>query len=288
MYLIAESGSTKCDWMLVDQQGNYMDLYKTIGFNPFFHSKEFICEEINNEKGLIHIAPKVKQLYFYGAGCSSNHYKSIVQSALHVIFPNAQIEVDHDMISAAYSTYDGVPCISCIIGTGSNSCFFDGENVTEVVPALAYILGDEGSGSYFGKRLLTDFLYKKLPSEIHYDLEKEFNLSKASIFERVYEKPHANVYLAGFTRFIGQYKEHPYIKAILIQGMRDFLINHVCCYPNYLNTPVHFVGSVAFHFEEELRIAAKEFNIKIGRIIKQPIKNLVDYHVKYKFHKQKV
>ena len=151
MYLIAESGSTKCDWMLVDQQGNYMDLYKTIGFNPFFHNKEFICNELNEEKGLMHVAPKVTRVYFYGAGCSSDHYTGIIKSALTVIFPNAEIVVDHDMLSAAFSTYDGEPCITSIIGTGSNSCYFDGAVVTEEVPALGYILGDEGSGYYFGK-----------------------------------------------------------------------------------------------------------------------------------------
>lgn len=285
MYLIAESGSTKCDWMLVDQQGNYMDLYKTIGFNPFFHNKEFICNELNKEKGLIHVAPKVTRVYFYGAGCSSDHYTGIVKSALTIIFPNAEIVVDHDMLSAAFSTYDGVPCITSIIGTGSNSCYFDGAVVTEEVPALGYILGDEGSGSYFGKKLLTAFLYKKLPAVIATDLVKEFNISKAMIFENVYEKPNANVYLASFTRFIGRYKEELFVKDMLIQGMRDFLVNHVCCFENYKELPVHFIGSVAFHFQDELAIAAKELDVKIGRIIKQPIKNLVDYHIQYIFPK---
>ena len=157
--------------------------------------------------------------------------------------------------------------------------------ITEEVPALGYILGDEGSGSYFGKKLLTAFLYKKLPANIANDLVKEFNISKAMIFENVYEKPNANVYLASFTRFIGKYKEEPFVKEMLIQGMRDFLINHVCCFENYKELPVHFIGSVAFHFQDELVIAAKELDVKMGRIIKQPIKNLVDYHIQYIFPK---
>jgi glucosamine kinase len=283
MYLIAESGSTKCDWMLVDKQGNYMDLYKTMGFNPFFHSSEFVAEDLRTHKDLMHIAPKVERVYFYGAGCESLPLNTIIKDGLSQVFLNAAVMVDHDMKAAAYATFDGEPCITCIIGTGSNSCYFDGEEIYEAVPALAYILGDEASGSYLGKKLLSAYLYKKLPSEIHYDLEREFGLTKEMIFKRVYEQPHANVYLAGFTRFIGQHKEHPFLKAIIMQGMREFIENHVTCYENYKEVPIHFVGSIAFHFQDELKEVAKEFHISIKKIIKEPIKNLLDYHVKYKF-----
>lgn len=286
MYLIAESGSTKCDWMLVDKTGNYIDLYKTMGYNPFFHTTEFIIQDLNSHKDLIHMAPKVERVYFYGAGCESLSLNTIVKNALQDIFANASVVVEHDMKAAVYSTYEGEPCITCIIGTGSNSCYFDGEKIYEAVPALAYILGDEGSGSYLGKKLLVAYLYNKLPKHIHYDLEKEFGLSKQSIFERVYEKPHANVYLASFTRFIGQYKDDPMIRAFILQGMREFIENHICCYENYKSTPIYFVGSIAFHFQDELKEVASEFGIEIKKIIKEPIKNLVDYHVKYKFQFQ--
>jgi N-acetylglucosamine kinase-like BadF-type ATPase len=283
MYLIAESGSTKCDWMLVDKEGNYMDLYKTMGYNPFFHSTTFIINDLRTHKDLMHIAPKVERLYFYGAGCESEILNSNIKEALLNCFEKAAVVVDHDLKAAAFATYDGQPCIACIIGTGSNSCYFDGEEVTEAVPALAYILGDEASGSYLGKKLLAAYLYKKLPKEIAYDFEKEFGLTKEIIFERVYDQPYANVYLAGFTRFIGQHKQHPFMQDIILKGMREFIENHVCCYENYQQLPVHFVGSIAFHFQDELRAVAHEFGINITKIIKEPIKNLVDYHVKYKF-----
>ena len=284
MIFIVESGSTKSDWVLLGPE-NSQNVFASPGFNPYFHSADWIEGELKKVDGIMSIADQVNEIYFYGAGCSSDHYTSIVKSALTVIFPNAEIVVDHDMLSAAFSTYDGEPCITSIIGTGSNSCYFDGAVVTEEVPALGYILGDEGSGSYFGKKLLTAFLYKKLPANIANDLVKEFNISKAMIFENVYEKPNANVYLASFTRFIGKYKEEPFVKEMLIQGMRDFLINHVCCFENFKELPVHFIGSVAFHFQDELTIAAKELDVKMGRIIKQPIKNLVDYHIQYIFPK---
>lgn len=286
MYLIAESGSTKCDWMLVDQSGSYVDLYKTMGYNPFFHSTDFIVEDLTSHKDLMHISDKVERLYFYGAGCENKNLNSIVKKALETAFPKAKVFVEHDMKAAAYSTFDGEPCITCIIGTGSNSCYFDGTTIHEEVPALAYILGDEASGSYLGKKLIAAYLYKKLPKEIAYDFEKEFGLSKEEIFDRVYNKPHANVYLASFTRFVGQHKHHPFIHAFVMEGLREFFEYHVKCYDHYQTTPVHFVGSVAFHFQEELLLVAKECNVKIGRIVKEPIMNLLEYHIKYQFQQE--
>jgi N-acetylglucosamine kinase-like BadF-type ATPase len=288
MNLIAESGSTKCDWVLVDNAGKYIDSYKSIGFNPFFHNRDFIVSELRKDKSLMHISPRIERVFFYGAGCSNDGYQQVVELALRDIFIHADVKVDHDLVAAAYSTYTGEPCISCIIGTGSNSCYFDGKTICEEVPALAYILGDEGSGSYFGKKLLTAFLYKKLPPHIEESLVQEFQLNKDSIFEHVYEKPHANVYLASFTRFIGKFKHEPFISQMLEQGMDEFLLNHVCCYKNYKNVPVHFVGSVAFHFEEALRSAAEKRGISIGNIIKQPIQQLVNYHVQYIFQQANV
>lgn len=286
MYLIAESGSTKCDWILVDQSGNYVDLYKTMGYNPFFHSTDFIVSDIKSHKDLTHIADKVERVYFYGAGCENINLNTIVKTALQKVFLSAKVFVEHDMKAAAYSTFDGEPCITCIIGTGSNSCMFDGHTIYEEVPALAYILGDEASGSYLGKKLIAAYLYKKLPKEVAYDFDKEFGLSKEDIFDRVYNKPHANVYLASFTRFVGRHKEYPFVNAFIMQGLREFFEYHVTCFENYQHMPVHFVGSVAFHFQEELKIVAKEFNVNLGRIVKEPIMNLLEYHIKYQFQQE--
>lgn len=286
MYLIAESGSTKCDWLLVDQSGNYMDLYKTMGYNPFFHSTNFIYDDISSHKDLVHIAEKVERVYFYGAGCENTNLNAIVKLALEKAFQKATVFVEHDMKAAAYSTYDGGTNITCIIGTGSNSCLFDGNTIYEEVPALAYILGDEASGSYLGKKLIAAYLYKKLPKEIAFDFEKEFGLTKEMIFDRVYNKPHANVYLASFTRFVGRHKDHPFINNFVMQGIREFFEYHVCCFENYQTLPIHFIGSVAFHFQEEVKIVAKENNVTIGKIIKEPIMNLLEYHIKYQFQQE--
>jgi glucosamine kinase len=288
MKFVVESGSTKANWAMVDTEGTIVNLFDTMGFNPFFHTSDFIGKQIRKNEALAVTASSIDEVYFYGAGCSSDHYKQIVAHGLMQVFTKASIHVDHDLVAAAYSTYSGKPCISCIIGTGSNSCYFDGHNLYEEVPALAYILGDEGSGSYFGKRLLTDYLYKKLPEHIAEDFEDSYLLSKAIIFENVYQKPHANVYLASFTPFVGKHKEHPYFNEIIHEGMRLFLQNHVCCYANYKEVPTHFVGSVAFHFSEILQEEAALLEVKVGNIIRQPIEYLVAYHVKYLFIKQNV
>lgn len=288
MKFVIESGSTKANWAMVNNEGYIVGIYDTMGFNPFFHTSDFIGKQIRKNEILASTAREVDEVYFYGAGCSSDHFKQIVAHGLMQVFDRASIHVDHDLLAAAYSTYTGEPCISCIIGTGSNSCYFDGHTLTEEVPALAYILGDEGSGSYFGKRLLADYLYKKLPADLVDDLEDSFLLSKAIVFENVYQKPFANVYLASFTTFVGKHQSHPYFACMIEEGMKLFLENHVCCYPQFKEVPTHFVGSVAFHFSDTLRKVASQLGVKMGNIIRQPIEHLVSYHVKYLFVKQNV
>lgn len=285
LILIADSGSTKCDWLLLDINGNYQDSYKTMGFNPFFHSTELIASKIAENQSLKGISQRVRNVYFYGAGCSTPYYNSIVEKALKISFPNAENKVGHDLEGAAYAGYFGEPTIVCILGTGSNSCFFDGKAVHEEVPALGYILGDEGSGSYFGKMLLADYLYKRLPADLHASFFKEYGLDKAAIFQKVYNEPGANVYLAGFTRFLGQYVDHPFIYPKLVDGMRHFLDVHVCCFKNNRNVQINFIGSVAFYFGKALQQACDEMGLRLGHIVKQPIQNLVEYHKKYIINK---
>jgi N-acetylglucosamine kinase-like BadF-type ATPase len=285
MIVIADSGSTKCDWVVVD--GEKRNEYSTMGFNPFFHNEEIISNAIKNNTELYSYSSQVKLVFLYSAGCSSRDLKAIVERALKMCFPHANIYVDHDLVAAAFATYDGTPGISCIMGTGSNSCYFDGDIVKEQVPALGYILGDEGSGSYYGKKVLTKFLYNQLPTELHKDLETKFKLTKDSIFQNVYMKPHANVYLASFMKVISDHKDLEFVKQMVFEGTVDFLKNHVCCFPNYQKYPVHFIGSIAFFHEDIVRKAAESLNVRIGNIIQKPIHALVDYHLTHLI-KQKV
>ena len=282
MLVIADSGSTKCDWRIVAEDKSFKD-ESTIGINPYFHNEEVIESELRKNDTLNRAADRVKALFFYGAGCSSAELKRTAENGLARVFPNAQIYVDHDLVAAAFSVYEDDPCIACILGTGSNSCHFDGDIVREEVPALAYILGDEGSGSYFGKKLLTDFLYKRLPSKIHDALVDQFGLNKDTIVDRVYMKPHANVYLASFMKFISSFKSEPYVQDMILEGIGKFIDIHVTCYRDFDKIKTHFIGSVAYYHEDILRQAAEMRNVQVGKIIKKPIDGLYDYHIKNYF-----
>ena len=280
MILIAESGSTKTDWVLVNDNKE-ITMFKTMGFNPFFHSSEFIAEEILNNKEFYEASKNVDKLYFYGAGCSSDEMNNIVKLGLNKIYPNSAVIVDHDLLACALSTYQGEPSISCILGTGSNSCYFDGKVLREEVPAIAYVLGDEGSGSFYGKKLLRDYLYNQLPESISKDFESQFGNAKADIFENVYMKPHANVYLASFMKFINRHYHHEYVVNMIQHGMNEFMKIHVCCYPEHKSVKTHFIGSISKIFEKELIQAAKNNGVILGEIIQKPVDNLVNYHLNH-------
>jgi N-acetylglucosamine kinase-like BadF-type ATPase len=283
MIVVADSGSTKCDWVVVDPvKGTRFDT-NTKGINPFFHNEVDIANEVFRNDVLRNCGTDVTNVYFYCAGGSSKELQAKVARGLHIIFKDSDIKVDHDLDGAAYATCHGKPGISCILGTGSNSCYFDGTAIHEEVPALAYILGDEGSGSYYGKKLLRDYFYKTMPKEIRGLFEAEFKPDKDVVFERVYMKPYANVFLASFMRFCSEHREKQYIKDMIHEGMYEFLNIHVCCYKNYREVPVHFVGSIAFYFEEILREHCKNLHIQVGVITNKPVDELVRYHLEKDF-----
>ena len=180
MVLIVDSGSTKSDWVLVD--GNrVVQTFKTMGFNPFFHNETVISNAIKYHEDLYAHAQHISQVFFYGAGCSSEELNGIVERALQSVFRNAAIHVDHDLMACAYATFDGRPAIACILGTGSNAIYIDKDHTYEEVPALAYILGDEGSGSYYGKKLLSAYLYKKLPAHLRDAFIERYDIGKDDI-----------------------------------------------------------------------------------------------------------
>jgi len=280
MYFIIESGSTKSDWVLVHNKNN-QSFFSTMGFNPYFHSADIIEAELKKNADIMKVVPSIKGIYFYGAGCSSPELNEIVEEGLKRIFPTASILVEHDLLACAYATYSGKPGISCIIGTGSNSCYFDGQNLLEEVPALGYVLGDEGSGSYFGKQLLSAFLYHHLPRDIEADFIATYQLDKDQIVDRVYREHNANVFIASFMPFIAKYKAHPFFSEMVYKGFKHFMQVHVCCYDNYKETEVHFVGSLSKIFEKELDKAAAELGIQIASIVQKPVVGLVNYHLQY-------
>ncbi|MDC0104594.1 hypothetical protein OAJ52_01295 [Bacteroidia bacterium] len=282
MILVADSGSTKCDWILIDSQSNQ---HKTnsMGFNPFFHDADLVYSKLMENELFIEYRNRVSEVYFYGAGCSSEARNRIIANGLKRVFSSAEtVLVDHDLKGAALSTSQGDTGISCILGTGSNSCYFDGTKVIEKVPALGYILGDEGSGSYFGKILLSEWLYHRMPAELAEDFAKEYNLTKEGIFEAVHHKADPNVYLASFSPFISKHLDHPYFREMVYDGLDKFVNIHVLCYDNYKDVPVHFVGSIAYYFKEVLQKVAIKYSFTVGKIEKRPVEPLTQYHINKK------
>ncbi len=275
MLIIAESGSTKTNWL-----NEKKEPAETIGFNPMFHSSDSILTELLNNDSLVAQKEAVTKVFFYGAGCSSDERKRIVADALKNFFLSAQvISVDHDLNAAAFSTYTGKPGIACILGTGSNSCLYDGKKIYEEVPALGYILGDEGSGSYFGKKLLAAFLYHELPKATTKILKENYGLEKEKIFDSVYRKPHVNVYLASFAKVMTDSPDKDYMENLAGEGFADFFKHHICCYKNYRQYPVHFVGSIAFHFKHILQKTATGFDCELGVVDKNPVYRLLEWHL---------
>jgi N-acetylglucosamine kinase-like BadF-type ATPase len=250
MILIAESGSTKTNWITTQN-----DLYETVGFNPLFHTSDSIYEELIKHDGLQKVRHNFTKVFFYGASCSSEERNQIVHNALKNYFTNAEvIQIDHDLKAAAVATYDGRKGIACILGTGSNSCLYDGKEIYEEVPSLGYVLGDEGSGAYFGKKIIAAYLYHELPEATQRILTEKYKLEKEEVLKQVYKEPNANVYL-------------------------DFFNHHVCCYKNYKLYPVHFVGSIAFHFKHVLQLVANKKGCELGTVDRNPVYRLLAWHL---------
>ncbi len=277
MLLVADSGSTKCDWVLLNEKGERIET-STMGFNPFFHDSALVEKAIRENNVLMQNAAQIKKIRFFSAGASNAGNIAILERALKAVFNTGDIQVDHDLKGAAIACTQGMEGIVCILGTGSNSCYFDGTDLSEKLPALGYILGDEGGGAYFGKQIATKYLYKKMPAELVESFENEFGATKDKILESVYTKLNANVYLASLMKFAHAHKDHVFFKEMIYKGLSQFVSIHVWCYDNFREVPVHFVGSVAYHFKDLLEEVAKNYRFSTGNIIQKPIHSLVDYY----------
>lgn len=279
MIIIAESGSTKTNWLTQDKQ-----LFETIGFNPMFHNTDFVYREMLKHQTLLAERQKITKVFFYGASCSSDSRNKVISDALRQFFDKAGlIIVDHDLKAAALATYSGKPGIACILGTGSNSCLYNGTELTEVVPAIGYILGDEGGGAWFGKKLLALFCYHLLPPATEALMKDKYELSKERIFEMVYRQPNANRTMAAYTQVLSDSPDKKFISNLVKEGFSEFFKYHVACYKNYRQYPVHFVGSIAFVFKHELEEVAKEYGCKLGIVDRNPVHRLLDWHLKNGF-----
>lgn len=277
MVIIADCGSTKCDWLL-SHGGRDQHLENTVGFSPFFHSTAEIREIIETQ-----LLPKlsgetVEAVYFYGTGVHDQHRADIVDAALKAVFPQAKTSVEHDLLGAARAVCGHNAGIACILGTGSNSCYYDGVKILDNVPSLGWLLGDEGSGTHLGKALLRAWFYRELPADLHAEFNKAYPEGPDAIKDRAYEKG-ANAYLATFTRFLGDHLQHPFVQKLVSDCLGEFLDRHVAKYQGYQHVPVNFVGSIAHHFQVVLEKCMDERRLHLGKIVRKPIYPLAEFHM---------
>jgi N-acetylglucosamine kinase-like BadF-type ATPase len=280
MILIADGGSTKADWIAINDERNEEFRVRTLGLNPAIVPEKELRNRIVNMFQLINVKNDVKEIHFYGAGCGTPKPIEILKTILESIFVNAKIFIAEDMLAAVYAVSGKEPAIVCILGTGSNSCYFDGENLHTKFASLGYILMDEASGNYFGKLLLRDYYYNKMPNEIAKNFENEFNLDADFIKENLYRKSNPNVYLASFAKFMFEFKDEKYIKRIMKKGFQEFFKYRILPFEKDAQTPLYFIGSIAYYFREILEKIAKKNNLKVTDVIQRPIDSLLEYHKK--------
>lgn len=276
MILIADSGSTKTDWRLVNET-EQLQSFQTIGFNPYYISEQQILDELS-KSALTKIKQQVTQVFFYGAGCSSEAKSGEIKKTLGKFFNQAQVEVDHDLLAAARSVSGKKAGLVAILGTGSNTCFFDGTSIVKNVSSLGFILGDEGSGAHLGKTLVTAYLNNELSTELQQAFQQKYQLTLLDILDAVYKKPLPNRFLAQFAPFVLEHKQHPQIAAIINACFSQFFEKHICKYENYQTYPLNMVGSIGFVFKNEIEQLATHFGVNMGIVIKQPIDGLVKFH----------
>jgi len=278
MILLCDSGSTKADWAVMSSNGSLTDQIETPGLNPLFQTEKEMVNILLQTPSLLHFKNKVAQVFFYGVGCGDANRKLTVQNALEDFFGNAQIQVDTDLMGAVKAVYDGKPCSVSILGTGSNSCHFNGTEIVQQIGGLGFILGDEAGGAYYGKKLLSAFLLQEFEGPLYEHMFRQLKLSKAEIIDAVYRKFQPNVYLAGFAKLLVQFKEDPYAKRLVQYGFEEFITKHLLRYHGAASLPAHFIGSIAYHHKDTLLTACSLYGIKVGKVIPRPIEGLSNYH----------
>ena len=278
MILIADCGSTKIDWCLLNGNEKVAQIFTT-GMNALLLTQQEMTERIHDELMPHIVSYKVDEIYYYGAGIISDEIKDSVRNALKANIPTAtKIEVDTDLLAAARALCGREPGIACILGTGSNSCYYDGEKVVDNVSPLGYILGDEGSGAVLGKLLVGDVLKKQLPEHLCQKFLDEYNMDRTKIINAVYRQPAANRFLAQFAPFLERNIDEPAIHDLVLRSFTAFFVRNVESYDGYKQLPCNFVGSIALKEQKVLREAAAARGITIGKIIQNPMEGLVKYH----------
>lgn len=275
-YLIADSGATKCEWCLVIN--NKTKKFSTQGISPYFLSKAEIIDLLSKEVLKKTAQKTVDNIYFYGTGLSNSANITTIKSALKTVFPTAKADMNTDILAAARALLKHNKGIACILGTGSNSCYYNGKKIVKNNSSLGYVLGDEGRGSYLGKKVLQHYLYKTFDEELMGRFDAQFKTNKEEILNKVYKQPLANRYLASFSIFLSENRGHYMIENIIEDGLHDFFFNHLYKYRESWQHPISFTGSIAFAFKDVLKEICNMYQLQIGKVLKQPMDGLIEFH----------
>lgn len=275
--LIADGGSTKTDWRIIHE--NEVIEVKTVGFNPYYQDADSIAKELKTNL-LPHFSCEIHEVYYYGTGVTNDEKAQVIKDALLKVFPDLKhIEAHSDVVGAARALCGHQAGIASILGTGSNSCYFDGEKIAFQVPPLGFWLGDEGSGGHLGKSLVLAYLHKEMPTEIRVKFEEKFGmLDRLTILENAYHKPFPNRYFASFSRFIYNNLHDEFCKNLARNCFSEFFEKYIEKYPMKLETQVNFVGSVAFYYKDLISEIAETKEIRVGKVLETPIQGLVEFH----------
>lgn len=280
MILIADSGSTKTDWVLISKNSSAHQIYSTVGYNPYFIDSIGITNSINENLKNNFDFNSIEEVYFYGAGCSNNEKRQSVKLALERCFVHAKhIFIGHDLLASARALLGNKPGFAAILGTGTNTCLFDGKEVSLNIDSLGFMLGDEGSGCYIGRKIVRDFMRNYLPADLQKSFKETFKIeNNEQILSAVYSNKFPNRYLASFCKFAGDHIENKHIINIVQISFRDFFQNLVSKYPDYKKYELNCVGSVGFTFKHILEEVANAYEMKLGKVIRSPIDGLIDFH----------
>ncbi|MEJ2883352.1 N-acetylglucosamine kinase [Pedobacter sp. GR22-6] len=275
MILVADSGSSKTDWM--GYSPNEQISFSTQGINPYFLNAHDIFKLFSKKKEIAEYADKVKEIYFFGAGCSSPDKIEVISNGISSFFTKAYVSVEHDLLGSAYATCGDKEGLTCILGTGSNISYYDGKDVHAGAHGLGYVLGDEGAGTQFGRKLITAYLYGQMPADLATEFSASYEVDKETVITNIYQKPFPNTYLASISRFMASHREHPWIIQILREGFQEFVDTNIKDYPKYRTLDCHFVGSIAFYYQDILKAVCQENQVRVGRILQKPIEGIYNY-----------
>jgi N-acetylglucosamine kinase-like BadF-type ATPase len=274
--LLADSGATKTEWRLIGNMSQ--PSFFTTGLSPYHMESASMVDLLKKEFPDSIYEKPINSVFFYGTGCKTNPKANIVKKALSSIFPDSNIHVTHDLMGAAIALCGDKPGIACILGTGSNSCEFNGKKITFNSPGLGFILGDEGSGAYMGRKVITHYLYQQFDKMLTDSFEEHFKTNKDDILHKVYKEPYPNRYLASFAVFLSAHRGHYIIENIIEDSIRSFFDQHIVRYKSRFTNKVNFVGSISFHFKDKIVELCEAYGFELGDVIKQPMSGLAKYH----------